>query len=679
MRWLVRPCALVVPLLWAAVAAGGVLKTWEQDDADAFRRGRAEGVVITDRGRLLLGHPIEATAPLEAARVWDLAVDAEGDVWAATGDHGRVYRMAAGGDRWELAAGLDDSQATALAVLPSGAVAVGTGPGGRVVLLVDDGEPREERLGPTVRYVWDLAVGPEGDLYAATGPEGQLWHRDPEGGWSLLFDAAGDHLLCVAVGADGRAFAGGEGGVVYRVERDGTAAVVYDATESEIRCLLIAPDGSLFAGTATGDGDDDRAERSGAGRVLLAAFAEDVEIPLGAATSEAEGTNAVYHFAEGGGPLVVDRTDRPILALAWWAGRLVVGTGGEAEVIELVGTRAEAASLAEPEAGQVLAMAVDRDGRLLIGTGAPGTVAALGRGHRDRGVFTSEVHDTGHVSRFGAVRWRAEGGRVALSLRTGDVERPDGTWSDWSAPQDDPEAGIADVPPGRFVQYRLELATDDPARSPAVDAVTIRYQSVNLPPEVTAITVPPSEVSEDAEKKGPLKLSWKASDPNDDELSYALAIRKEGWPEWVRLGPDRLGEASFEWDAASVPAGRYRVRVTASDRRSNLPAASFERSMVSDPFLVDHQGPRVDVRRAEGKVIAAVEDEHSRVARVEYALDGGEWTPVFPVDGLYDTRSERVEIMPEGLDDGAHVLVIRAVDAAGNVGAGDLVIGGESP
>ncbi|MEO6811177.1 MAG: hypothetical protein ABI353_18875, partial [Isosphaeraceae bacterium] len=69
-----------------------------------------------------------------------------------------------------------------------------------------------------------------------------------------------------------------------------------------------------------------------------------------------------------------------------------------------------------------------------------------------------------------------------------------------------------------------------------------------------------------------------------------------------------------------------------------------------------------------------LQDDLTRLVNAAYVIDSGEWVPVFPVDGLFDTKREIVTISLTDLKPGSHVLMVRATDAAGNVGNGDAVL-----
>ncbi len=678
--------ALVLTILGVTPAAeAGKLQTWVQESSAAFRVGQLERLNVSDRGVVRLARKSTTFRELGASRVWDLLRESNGTLLAATGDEGLILRRREGLDRWEPFFKVESSQALSLAELPNGQIAIGTGPNGSVVLLSSGGEElRNDRLGQA-SYVWDLGVTADGTLYAATGPTGELWSRSLGGSWELVFKSPHGQLLALAVSANDSVITGGQGGLLYEVKPGGSARVLYDAPEPEIRSILIGPDGSIFGATASeplegGRTRDSASDDLGAHEPLDAELALELMIPRGTAVDSdpTTGSNAIYRYSTADGLTEVFRKKVVIFDLGWWNNRLVAATGPEAELFEISGTEASVRPTVRAGAGQFLATATDREGRLILGTGAPASIVTVDPSYVESGTLRSEVFDTRLQSRFGAIEWDArlpEGTEVSIQLRTGNVGIPDGTWSDWTPPNADPPAIGTLVPPGRFVQYQATLATRDPSTSPRLKGIRVHYQSVNLAPEIKSIKVPASEATNDSDSSDErvIELEWEAIDPNDDELSFTLEIRKEGWPNWIRVDNDPIQTRSFDWDASTVPEGRYRLRLTADDRRSNLEGTSFQRSLISEPFLVDHQGPEIMIVRSECGADVDVSDLFSRIERVSYAIDGGEWTAVFPQDGLFDTRSEHLSVSLDHLEAGAHLLVVRGTDALGNVGTGDLV------
>ncbi len=691
-------CLCLLALAVSSRTEAGKVLTWRQESESDFGKGKREGVVLSDNGTLRLGRAVEPAGTLDASQVWDLA--RVGDVlYAATGNAGKVYQRVGDGE-WTVALDAEDTQALSLVALPDGRVFAGTGPSGQVI-DVNAPEHPASRPDPGVQYIWDLAADPQGNLYAATGPTGQLWKRAAkDGAWSLLWDSPRTHLLSVAVGPDGSVYCGSDGeGVLYRVDPDGKTTVVYDAPQAEVRTLLFAPDGTLYAGTAeeAGKGSSGSSNSSSSvrrlgfrvedrGQILPAVFQKPGENerrpfqPPGGTANPAPpkaGENAVYAIGAGGAVREVFRQRVLIFALAWQEDRLMVGTGPDGILFEVRDGGRESAAIARIDHGQILAILEDGQGALMLGAGAPGGVLRLASAFETSGTLTSDVLDAKLISRFGTLDWQAnrpEGTTVSLQVRTGNVGEPDATWSDWSPPQRDPGKAAAEVSPGRFAQYRVTLQTSKPDATPVLRSVTLRYQTVNLPPEVARIDVPDLSEGDGATRQTSLNLKWDARDPNDDDLAYTLHVRKEGWPDWVRLGEGPITDNDYAWDISAMPAGTYRVRVTASDRPSNPPAVAIERTLTSEPFLIDHQAPSVTITpKPKTGASVALKDDLTRLVKASYALDGGDWVPIFPEDGLFDSPTESIEIALPDLTPGVHVLVVRATDAAGNEGSGDAV------
>jgi len=708
---------LMVATLTGAVSAWAKLDTWRQEGTAAFSKHHRERVVISDHGHARLGQALLPTGPLAAERVWDLARASDGTVFAATGDAGKVFRQSTKeGAAWTVALDAADSQALALAATPEGKIYVGTGPGGQVIEVTDPQHPAS-RPDPKVQYIWDLASDAQGNLFAATGPSGQLWKRSRDGKWSLVFDSKATHLLCVAVAPEGTVYAGSDGeGLIYRINREGKVSVLYDAPQSEVRTLLLAPDGSLYAGTAAeaGGGGSTRAPslfswsseggeptETGAMPVSRTSLGEPTgrriipvhssQPPAGARPAAPKppaagsaapkpispGDNAVYQIDADGVAREIFRAKALVFALCWSEDRLLVGTGPDGQLYEVRDRGAESTPLAKLDNGQILSLLAKPDGEILLGTGDPGSVVRLSAGFVSQGELVSEVYDTKFLSRFGALSWRADspaGTAVAVQARSGNVGEPDETWSAWSAAQTDPSAARAESPPGRFVQYRVKLSTRDPKRTPELSSVALSFRSSNLPPEINRLDVPDVSTADGTTRQTRLNLRWEVSDPNDDELGYTVQVRKDGWPSWISLTETPITEKTYAWDTTAFPSGYYRLRLTATDRPSNSPDDAITRDRESPSFIVDHEPPQVSVTPLEKKALIVLSDNLTRLVKAEYALDGGPWTPLFPDDGLFDTLREQISVSLPELKPGVHLLMVRATDAAGNVGSGDALV-----
>ncbi len=725
-KWIAAAGSAAVVLIAASAVAK--VETWRQEGPGAFAKAHREGVVVSDSGRIRLGHALAPLGSIGVERVWDLARTREGILLAATGDGGKVMgREPKAGASWSVVYDCSahgralfskpgDTQVLSLCVTPEGISYCGTGPGGQVINLTDPKHP-VSRPDAKVQYIWDLACDQQGNLLAATGPNGQLWKRASDGKWSLLYDSKSTHLLCLAVGPDGSIYAGSDGeGLIYRVTRDGKATIVFDAPQSEIRTLLWGGDGALYAGTAVEAGGGNSrssmflAQGAGAPQLLDGPPSDrDGSFPTGGeadnqvkkATAQPSapaqpktpgrppgggsasprpitaGDNAVYRLDADGVPREVLRFKALVHALAWANDRLIVGTGPEGVLFEVREAGHETAPIAKLDSGQILSLLTEPDGTVLLGTGDPGSVIRLSPGYASKGTLVSEIHDTKLVSRFGVLSWRAErpaGTSIVFQSRSGNVGEPDETWSAWSAEQSDPAKASTACPAGRFIQYRVQLSTTDTKHTPELRSVSLSFRTANLAPEITRLDIPDASGGDGAAKQPRLSIRWDATDPNEDDMNYTLTVRKEGWPEWIRLDSEPLTEKTFAWDTTAFPSGVYRLKVLASDRPSNSADDALTRERESLTFVVDHDPPVVKVTPKGAGASIVLKDELTRVVKADYAVDGGAWTPIFPDDELFDSGEEKITLRIPDLKKGAHLVMVRATDAAGNIGTGDALV-----
>jgi hypothetical protein len=705
------PLTALVALLAAHPAAAGKVKVWQAHAPADYDRAALRGAVISSEGALRLSRRLEPLPGLQAEHVWDVVEDAAGNLYAATGDEGKIFKITPGGEVTVAYAG-PDSQVLCLARGGDGAVYAGTGPGGRVVRLDPDGTAKVFYASPE-SYVWALAFDADGTtLYAATGPKGRVYKITPGGEGTVFFQTWQDHVLSLARAADGTLYAGTDkDGLVYRIDVAGKGFVLFQAAQSEVRTLLVTPD-AIYAGTgaagrkrSTGSSGEavsalpaaPKGEVAAqpvarrAGDAAPAALASSVGgkerdgergSPAPAPSAPAAGENSVYRIAPDGAAREVFRDRAMVLGLDRRRGRLFVGTGLDGRLFEIDEAIRERTEIARLDHGLVHKLYRRQDGAVVVATGDPGRLYLLRDGYKSQGTAVSEVLDAKLTSRWGALRWRADrpaGTRVSVAVRSGNVGEPDDTWSAWSAEQTDPQAATAAAPAARYLQYRVTLATTDAAVTPTLHRLSVRYATANQAPEVTALEVPDPESGPPKESKDPkkLRLKWTATDPNEDELAYSVYARKEGWADWVLL-EEGLAKPEWEWDTTTTPAGVYRVKVVASDRPDNPDGEALSAERLSGPVVVAHDPPAVTVRVAavEGDravIEADAADALSRLAGAAYSINGRKWINVFPTDGLFDDKRESFRFTTEALPPGTYVLVLRVRDAAGNTGTGDAV------
>ena len=397
-------------------------------------------------------------------------------------------------------------------------------------------------------------------------------------------------------------------------------------------------------------------------------------------------------------------------------GSLLVGTGTKGKLFRLSGDPVNAVLVTRVPAQQAI-MLVRAADRTYIATANPGMLMAVSSTRATRGTYESDVKDARLVSTWGVIAWRATapaGSKVELFTRAGNTRTPDEAWSEWAGPYANGDGSPITSPKARYFQWRAVL-TGSASASPTLTSVSSAYLPRNIRPQVVLITVHPPGVvfqkpfssgeteiaglDEEAQErragsslpggsgapalgrrifqKGLQTFQWKADDDNNDELSYDVFYRREGDTTWRALKTD-LRETLLVWDTSSVPNGTYVLKVSASDRRVNPADTALAGELESSSFEVDNVSPTVQLGaiRRDGTrflITAEVRDADSAVTRVEYSLDAQRWQTTFPRDGILDGRQESFELRLEA-DASGRTLVVRATDALGNVGTGQIQV-----
>lgn len=708
-------CVVFLMSLNVSPAVAAKAKVWHHHDPVHFENARFDRTVMSDFGSVRLARQLKPLADLKAMHIWDLAEDSQGNLFVATGDDGKLFKISPEG-KVTLIHTSTDSQILSLAACADGSIYAGTGPSGKLIKISPKGKAHvvADNLGS---YVWALALDPESKtVYAGTGPKGQIYQVGPDGKATVFYTTKQNHVLCLARDADRMLYAGTDkGGMVYRISPKGKGFVLYTAPQSEVRSLLVTAKG-IYAGTSSpsgkyksqavvdGKGDftpldkgiivpvsgkkgpDEKItkalEPSEGSRVEDGEEAGDPEKGKSAPTLAPPGVgeNSLYCISREGAVSELFRDKAMILSLAQQHGSFVIGTGMKGQLFEINEKTKERTEIARLDHGQIHCMLKRRDGSLVLGTGDPGKLYVLSDEHEPQGTVTSDVLDAKHISKWGSVDWKAKqstAGAVTLSFRSGNVPTPDETWSDWTEEQEQPNSVKVNCPAARFMQYKVTLTSGNPRATPSFQGLTLRYLPTNHAPEVSKIEVPDMD-GKDQEKPEKISIKWRATDPNEDELTFSVYARKEGWQTWICL-KDNLAKREYQWDAGTMPSGHYQVKVVASDSKDNTDKETLLAEAVSSLFPVVNLPPKVSLKVVaveNGKAVleASADDPMIRICHAAYAIDGKAWVNVFPDDGIFDGKSETFRFSTNALTPGNHVVVVRVRNAAGHIASADAVI-----
>lgn len=717
--------ALLLIAVTAVVSYSGQPVIWETSGRAELLKGDARGVSISDTGVLMLAPRLSEVFNTEQAFVWSSAVDSQGAVYLGTGHDGKIFRVSADGHGSLLydAAELD---VTALAIARDGAVYAGTSPDGKVYRITADGHA-EVFFDPGDKYIWSLAVLADGSLAVGTGDNGKLYRvraagAKPES--SLLIATNQTHVISLAVTAQGDLIAGTDpGGLVLRISPEGKAFALFDANLREIHALALAADGSIYA-LALGDAASSGRQQSSpapvpqpaegnsapTSSVTITALDESgapIQTPGQPARSRTDISNArsaVFRILPDGATDVVwssTSTTAFAIAPALQPGSVLIGTADKGRVYSVTNDGRDTLLLQSSE-GQISSF-LTRGNQVYAASSNQGKLFRFGPESVAEGSYESPVRDAKLTASWGRIWWRGSG-NVELQTRTGNGERPDATWSEWSSPYRDSEGSPISSPRARFIQWRATLRSTGAAGPAWMEDATLAYLPRNVAPEVlsisslpigvglqqtaqllidpnvessgldpalfgAAVQVPPRRLFQ----RGARSFQWQAEDRNGDTLEYAIYYRPLNETTF-RLLRDKVRDNFYTIDGATLADGRYIVKIVASDAPDNPAGQALSGERLSEPVDVDNTPPVLHVvtttptANGGSRVVFEIDDATGKIKKGDFSLDGAPWTSLFPDDGIADSGHERFSIALPALAPGEHTVSLRVFDGSGNVG-----------
>ena len=733
-----RPALFIALLATSCSVLAVTPMFWENFTQEELLKGTLTKVSLAADGRLFLAQEYDLVYDTKQPYIFSMVKDKAGNVYVGTGHEGKVFKIDPSG-KGSLYFQSKELDIFALAIDPAGALYVGTSPGGKVYKVTSE-EQATEFCDPEDKYIWSLLFDPAGNLYVGTGGRGLILKVDKSGKKSTFYDCDDTHVVSLAHAGDGSLLAGtSPGGMVISLNAQGKAFTLLDTSLEEVRALAVDRFGTVYAVAASSKGLPSAQPAKGeisvetTGGVLpiatiqaLSALGEkskESTVTVSAPGGEKDGAAArstIYAISKDGGVETVYTTKDQMVydALTRNDGSLLAALGGNGRLLG-IDTAKQVTVITDSPMEQATRLLADGDTVWVAGSNQ-GKVFKLSQQRAREGTYVSKSLDAKTVASWGKIMWKYSGaaGDVELATRTGNTEKPDTTWSDWSAAYTTASGEQITNPKARYLQWRATFKRGaSAAAGDFLERVQIAYMQQNLRPQVVSINVLPFGVGlqkqpylpsgtltlsmssgeagalnsprERRKDRQPLpprhvlepgaqSFTWKATDDNDDTLEYSLYFKSEGESDW-KLLEKNLSDTFYTLAAAALPDGVYTLKVLASDKPANPFGKFLVGELISKPFVISNSSPVLEVtgQKPQGKKVEVQFRAHVLAGRVEsgeFSIDGGDWSLLSPVDGICDSPQEDFQFVTPDLAAGEHVIGVRASDANGNTGTAKAIV-----
>ncbi len=695
---------MAIILIHASLASAVTTSLWEQHQRTHFEAGKIKNISVSSQGDASLSMKIDGFSKVDEAQVWALAEDSEGNIYAGTGNEGKIYKISADGKTMDLYYDSPEVQIYSLVIDADDNLYAGTGPDGLIYKITDATTPPTTLLSEGDKYVWGMHLDDDGNLYAVTGDEGKVYKITPDGESNVLFDAEEKNLVSLVATDDGGFYVGSSGnGIIYKISGDGAANVVYQAKEKDVRNLVMDSTGNVYASLITSV-PQDRSSRSASTRPSRGPSVPAPQAP--GSGPPRENKSFIYRLHPDGTVTLVWSSPEPLISSIVLEEmedkvKLLVGTGSDGKLYRVDTKTGDFEVIGKSSSKDIVGILKTKnsdDMKTILATGNPGKLFALTSTHVEEGTIESSVHDAQSLSRWGKLSWEAdieEGTSITFATRTGNTRKPDDTWNKWSDELTTPEGSQIPNADAQYIQWRAKFTTTDPEKSPTLKKVILASAQTNVEPRFTSISVGSGGSSSSARSSsGPSspssssrgsssaaspkkwKVEWKVEDANKDTLQYTVHYKAVGEENWQLLKKE-LSSSSYDWDITAIADGKYHIKVVATDKLSNPVGWEKSAEKVSAPFTIDNTDPNVgDINVEENgngtfKITCDVSDMMNTVQKAVYKIDNDEqWKVIFPDDGIFDSKEETLLLETGKLPEGAHSITIRVTDKAQNTSTG---------
>jgi len=698
--------AVALLLLTAAPPACFAVDThvWEQSDQAAFARGTPKNLSIRSDGHLTLAPVFKELDSTSVPYLWAIAQDSKQTVYyaggAPTGATTKIYALPANG-KPKVAAELTGLEVHALAIDSQDRIYAAVLPDAKIYRIDKSGKP-QLFFDAKCKYVWAMVFNRSGDLFIATGDSGIIYRITPEGEGSEFFRTEETHARSMIIDEGGNLIVGTEpNGLVLRITPKGEGFVLFQSNKREVTAVA-EHNGAIYAAavgskpvgvSVTGPPPvlpSNAPAVTPTGAPKAGGTPPSLPPAIGSLSAAVAGGSEFYRIQKDGfAETIWSSSTDLIYAIAFDpAAKPLLGTGNKGLIYRIDSDQLSTQLLNAPPT-QVTAFLQGRNGLVYAATGNVGNLYAIGPQLETTGTLESEVLDAGDFAYWGKVHLTSTShdGTIGFETRSGNLSRPQKSWSSWTTVAVTRLGGQLDSPAARYLQYRLTLSRSSRAESPELSTVDVAYLPKNIAPKIHQVEIAPFNYRETAApsvlersllpsgspstlilpamgqpksatpaptlelsgsatlqySKGYETVRWNASDPNGDPLIFKIEMRGKTESLW-RLLQDKLKDQHYSFDSTAFPDGQYVIRITASDAPGNTPADTLTNSVESDPFTIDNTPPEITnikITKDSGKrqISFTAKDALSWLDKAEYSVNGGDWTLLEPINKVTDSQT----------------------------------------
>ena len=568
--------------------------------------------------------------------IWDMALDAAGNLYVATGDHGEIFRITPAGEH-SVFFKSDEAHIRVLAFDRSGNLIAGSDGSGLIYRISPRGEAFVLYSAPK-KEITALAIDADGNIYAAGTGEKQAAATS----FSLSLNAAPSNSPAPANASPNTpatpapvlkigATPDSGGSEIYKISSDGSPSTIWSSHDELVYALAFDGQEHLLAGTGNHGhifkitGKDDYTELLQASASQVTAFSKSGAAGLYAATSN---LGKVYLLGASSNPEATYESDVfDAHNFSRW-GRLEFRGSGKVEIF------ARSGNVDNPDRNwsnwQPVNLAQDGSGSITVPS-----------------------------ARF--IQWKA-------ALHSGNpAPQLDSVIVNYLPKNVPPDLDDVNVQVGARYQFL-------PQPQPANNAGKSQQHFDVVPPTI--------------HDPGSIAVKWSAHDDNGDEMTYSIYYRGDNETRWLLL-KDGITDKFYSFDASLLPDGGYTIKVAASDAPSHSPGQGLTAEKEGPRFEVDTTPPQIEgltATQSGGQIHIQFRatDSFSNIKHAEYSVDAGDWQYIEPVDQLSDNKTESYDFhvsLPDSAGSGnkdrapaEHVVVVRAYDSFENLSSAKFVL-----